>query len=162
MSVWEALFAEQRVAILDGGLATELERAGFDLGHRLWSAKVLVTHPQAITEVHRAYLEAGADCIVTASYQASSVGLPWDGVGLEAVLDRAVALACEARDAFDATRPPDRVRPLVAASIGPYGAALADGSEYRGDYGLTRSELRAFHAPRFRHLAASPRGSPGL
>lgn len=154
-------FAGQGYFVLDGGLATELEARGYDLNDPLWSAKVLLEDPDAIREVHRAYLEAGADCISTATYQASLPGLlarGLDGTQSEELLRAAVDLAVVERDRFWSTHGDghtDRLRPLVAASVGPYGAYLADGSEYSGVYGLSRAELRSFHEERWRILASS-------
>lgn len=147
--------------MIDGGLATELEEMGHDLNDPLWSARLLITHPEAIRNVHRSYLDAGADCLITASYQASVAGLMAQGASekdAKAVISRSVTLACEARDSFLETSGDNLrsgLRPIVAASIGPYGAALADGSEYRGDYGVSESDLRDFHRPRWEILAAS-------
>jgi homocysteine S-methyltransferase len=145
--------------VLDGGLATELERAGFDLDHPLWSARLLSRRPEAIAAVHRAYLEAGADCITTASYQATTVGFRRDrATAAEAVglLSRSVELALGVRDAFWAGHPGEagtgRPRPLVAASVGPYGAFRADGSEYTGAYDQDLEGLLEFHRERMRLL----------
>ena len=140
--------------LLDGGLASELERAGHDLNDPLWSARVLMEDPGAVEAVHRDFLEAGADCITTATYQATFQGLEARGLTApeaERLLLGAVELAVRVRDRFGAANP----RPLVAASIGPYGAYLADGSEYRGDYGLSRAALTAFHRRRWEVLARS-------
>jgi homocysteine S-methyltransferase len=142
---------QQGVLLLDGGLATELEARGLDLNDPLWSAKVLLEDPDVIRQVHIDYLRAGADCIVSASYQATLSRLQERGLTeAEAAenLRSAVRLAVEARDGFwsDPQNRPGRLRPLVAASVGPYGAYLADGSEYTGGYGLTSAELQAFHA----------------
>jgi homocysteine S-methyltransferase len=146
--------------ILDGGLATELESRGFDLNHPLWSARLLREAPEAIAAVHRAYLEAGADCIVSASYQATLDGFQREGLSRSAatgLLLLSVRLATDARDAFwaDAANRTGRKRPLVAASVGPYGAARADGSEYTGAYDRDEAGLRSFHRDRFELLAAS-------
>jgi len=155
--------------ILDGGLATELERRGHCLNDTLWSARLLLTNPGEIGAVHRAYLDAGADCITTASYQASIPGLVAEGLSethASQLIADSVAIACDARDAFVAGDKGDaflentsaglpRLRPLVAASAGPYGAYLADGSEYRGDYSVTRDDLQSFHEPRLQILAES-------
>jgi homocysteine S-methyltransferase len=146
--------------ILDGGLATELERAGFDLSHALWSAGLLREAPEAIAAVHRAYLEAGADCITSASYQATLPGFERVGATkaeAEALLRRSVDLALEAREAFwsEARSQARGPRPLVAASVGPYGAFLADGSEYTGAYDLDEAGLAAFHRERLRLLATA-------
>ncbi len=154
--------------ILDGAMATELEKDGADLNDDLWSARLLLDHPQAIAGVHRRYFEAGADCAITASYQATVSGFMERGLSAEdatALIARSVQLAVQERDAFwkgytDATPVQDaggqalasRPRPLVAASVGPYGAYLADGSEYRGDYGLSEQELYDFHYDRMRIL----------
>lgn len=150
--------------ILDGALATELEQRGCDLNDPLWSAKVLLEHPERIAEVHRDYFRAGADCAITASYQATIPGFMQRGLTREAAretLQRAVRLAIAARDAFwqDKAQHAGRPKPLVAASVGPYGAYLADGSEYRGDYTLKETELMDFHRPR---LAALLEAGPDL
>jgi homocysteine S-methyltransferase len=146
--------------VLDGGLATELEKAGLDLDHPLWSARVLLEAPEAITAVHRAYLEAGADCITTASYQASVVGFRRTGLSASDAVERlrrSVRLAREVREAFwaDPKNRAGRRAPLVAASLGPYGAYLANGAEYTGDYDIDERGLVVFHRERF-HLLAEP------
>ena len=152
--------ADNGVLVLDGGFATELETRGFVLDTRLWSAQLLLTNPEAVRDVHLAYLESGADCIITASYQASVAGLRARGMSeAEAaeVLMRSVELATEAREIFleNATDRDASPGPLVAGSIGPYGASLADGSEFIGHYGLSKPELRAFHIDRWDILASS-------
>ena len=145
------------VLLLDGGLGTELERRGHTQLGKLWSSALVRTNPAAIREVHHDYLEAGADCITTATFQASMPTLK--SVGLhpaeaEELLRDAVALAVRERDRF-LYRHPERLRPLVAASIGPYGAALCNGAEYTGNYHLSQREFRAFHADRWRVLCDS-------
>ena len=137
--------------VLDGGLATELARRGFDLSDALWSARLLADAPEAIEAVHRAYFEAGADVAITASYQASFEGFAARGFSrgdTERLLQRSVTLALAAREHV-ATRTPASTRAMwVAASVGPFGATLHDGSEYRGDYGLDEDALADFHRPR--------------
>ncbi len=150
----------QGALVLDGGLATALEARGCDLDDELWSARVLLEEPETVREVHRDFLAAGADCIATVTYQATFPGFRARGLSdreAEESLRRAVRLAVEARDAFwsDPANRVGRLQPLVAASIGPYGAFLADGSEYRGDYGIGDGELYAFHERRWRTLAAT-------
>lgn len=129
---------DRRVVVLDGGLATELERRGADLSSSLWSARLLRDDPGEIVDAHRAFVEAGAEVVTSASYQASFEGL---GDDAELLMRLSVRLAREAAPRW------------VAASIGPYGAMLADGSEYRGDYGLSVSELRLWHRRRLAVLA---------
>lgn len=140
--------------VLDGGLATLLEAHGHDLTSALWSARLLLEDPGAIGAAHREYFDAGAQVAITASYQASLPGFAAIGVGrsdAERALRRSVELARDAAQAAASTGPaPHR---WVAASVGPYGAALADGSEYRGDYGLTERQLRDWHRPRLEILA---------
>lgn len=152
------LASEQGFVVLDGGLATTLEARGFDLDDPLWSARILLEAPEAIRRVHLDFLEAGADCIVTASYQATLEGFRRRGLSAseaEDLLRRSVQLGLEARDAFwsEPDNRQGRLRPVVAASVGPYGAYLADGSEYTGDYDLDDEGLLAFHGPRWRILA---------
>jgi len=144
--------------ILDGGLATELESRGCDISGSLWSARVLRSAPQAIEQLHYDYYAAGADCAITASYQASYEGFA--GIGLDPdettrLLRLSVELARSARARYRQDHPEDRRELFVAASVGPYGAILHDGSEYRGDYGLTAAQLTAFHARRFEVLASA-------
>ena len=151
---------DQGFVVLDGGLATALEARGHALDARLWSARLLIDAPDAVRAVHRDYLEAGADCITTASYQASLAGFRSIGLSdaeFDDLLRRSVQLAIEARDAFWSREEVRRGRrePIVAASVGPYGAYLADGSEYDGRYGIGPEELYAFHRRRFEVLAST-------
>lgn len=142
---------------MDGGLSNELERLGYDLNHELWSAKLLSTDPEAIIKAHTNYLEAGAQCIITSSYQASIPGFMAMGhnrKAAEALILRTVQLAETATARFMVSRDTEK-RPLIAASIGPYGAYLSDGSEYRGNYGVSDDVLRAFHLPRLEILDGS-------
>ncbi|MEE9132947.1 MAG: homocysteine S-methyltransferase [Gemmatimonadota bacterium] len=156
----ERFLQHQGIVVLDGGLATALEAHGYDLDDELWSAKVLLEEPDLIRQVHLDFLEAGADCITTSSYQATLRGFSKRGLsdveGVE-LLRRSVRLAVEAREAFwsEADNRRGRLRPLVAASAGPYGAYLADGSEYTGLYTIDDDDLYAFHQSRWRVLADS-------
>jgi len=143
--------------IIDGALATELERRGCDLEDDLWSAKILLEQPEFIKQVHLDYFTAGADCATTASYQATIEGFTKRGLDegeAAALIQKSVKLAIEARDEFwtDESNHAGRSKPFVAASVGPYGAFLADGSEYRGNYGLTEKELMDFHRRRMKAL----------
>jgi homocysteine S-methyltransferase len=149
MSGGLAAMLERGPVVLDGGLATELERLGHDLGDSLWSARLLRDSPGDIEAVHRAYFEAGADVAISASYQASYQGFAAAGVDAEETT-RLLRLSVElARRARDAVRPDG----LVAASVGPYAAVLADGSEYTGDYGdVTAARLAEVHRPRIAAL----------
>jgi homocysteine S-methyltransferase len=135
--------------VLDGGLATLLEARGHDLSSDLWSARLLADDPDAIVRAHGEFFDAGAQVATTASYQASFDGFATLG------LDRAEAAALMRLSVNLARRARDQRRPdgWVAASVGPYGAYLADGSEYRGDYHLDVTALRAFHRPRLEVLA---------
>lgn len=143
------------VTVLDGGLSTALEDLGADLGSALWTARLLSDDPQLVVAAHRAYFAAGAQVAIAASYQASVpslVAAGFDADEAARLITSSVALARQARDEAPAA---EERRLLVAASVGPYGAVLADGSEYRGRYGLSASRLRDFHAPRLELLASS-------
>src|SRR4030095_10661563 len=147
----------QPALVIDGALATELERRGYDLKDDLWSAKILLEQPAAIKQLHYDYFQAGADCAITASYQATVEGYmkralnEQEAMGL---IQKSVRLAQEARNDFwsDETNRIGRLRPFIAASVGPYGAFLANGEEYVGNYGLTEQELMDFHRPRMQAL----------
>jgi homocysteine S-methyltransferase len=142
----------ERPVLIDGGLATTLELLGHDISGDLWSARLLVDDPGAIIEAHSAFFAAGSEVATTASYQATFDGFAAHGIDRQETADlmrRSVALAREA-SAQVTGRPT-----WVAASIGPYGAMLADGSEYHGRYGLSVAQLRDFHRPRIEVLAAA-------
>lgn len=139
----------RRPLVLDGGLSNQLEAAGHDLSDALWSARLLADDPGALVAAHRAYYEAGADIATTASYQATFEGFAQHGID---AVSTAELLRLSVESAREAAAEADR-EVWVAASAGPYGAMLADGSEYRGRYGLTVAELERFHRPRLEVLA---------
>ena len=143
---------DDAVLVADGGLATELEARGNDLSGSLWSARLLMEAPQEIRDAHLAFFRAGAVIATSASYQASFEGFAGCGLGAReaaGLMRRSVDLARSAR----AEMAGDGRERWVAASVGPYGAALADGSEYRGRYGRSVRELTAWHRPRLEVLA---------
>lgn len=147
--------------ILDGGLATELEASGFQLqGDPLWSARLLHTNPQAIKDVHYRFLQSGSDVITTATYQATIEGfVKYLGLRPEEaqqMMMSGVEVAKETVREFMSHSPEseDRREPLVAGSVGPYGAFLHDGSEYTGAYEdkMTLEELKDWHRPQIQCL----------
>ena len=134
--------------VLDGGLSTALEQQGADLGGALWTARLLGAEPDRIAAAHRAFFDAGARVATAASYQASVEGLVaagYDAAEARRLIVRSVEIALEVADEYPGS--------LVAASVGPYGAYLADGSEYTGRYGVPATRLRDFHGPRLELLA---------
>jgi homocysteine S-methyltransferase len=140
------------VRVIDGGLATELESLGASLDGPLWSAHVLEDEPEKVEAVHRAFIEAGAQCIATCSYQVSRMGYSECGLAPEradAALLKAVALARRVAAEFPARRV------LIAASLGPYGAALHNGGEYHGNYDCSHADLVRFHRQRIEVLAGA-------
>lgn len=163
MFLLDAYLKKAPFLVLDGAFSTELASLGFPLDRKLWSASAIYRDPAGVKKVHRLYLEAGADIIETSSYQASFEGFGEKGFTVEESRELfylSVALARQAvSEWLDSHDEAGRLFPLVAASVGPYGAFLADGSEYRGHYGLTEKELYAFHRPRIEALAA---GRPDL
>ncbi len=158
-SFFDNIIEKQGCVILDGALATELEKRGANLNHALWSAKLLIENPALIKQVHLDYLHAGADIITTSTYQASFDGFAKEGYSkkqTEDLMQLSITIARQAIDEFLLASPAlNREVPLVAASIGPYGAALADGSEYRGNYNVSIEKLMEFHKHRLDLLAKS-------
>src|SRR4051812_10955071 len=152
--------------VLDGGLATELERVGCDLASPLWSGEVLRMQPEKVLAVHRSYLEAGADCLLSASYQVSAIGFREIGLTTPAAeqaaavaIQESIALADQARREYaQLENNPDREprRIWVAGSLGAYGAALHNGAEFHGRYDVGRAELIAFHAERIKAMRDTP------
>ena len=150
------LLEEQGPLVVDGALATELEARGHDLSHPLWSGKTLKEDPEAIKQVHLDYFLAGADIAITASYQATTQGLK-DHFQIEEdeakdLIRLSVRLAQEAKNEAAKHGVDNILNLLVAGSVGPYGAYLANGSEYRGDYHLSAAQFQAFHRPRIEAL----------
>jgi homocysteine S-methyltransferase len=142
------------VTVLDGGMSNALEDRGHDLSSALWTARLLSEEPAEIAAVHRAYFDAGAQVATTASYQASVPGFVsagFDRATAEDLVRRSVLVAREVRDELAA----DGTQRWVAASVGPSGAYLADGSEYRGRYGISAEALRDFHLPRLELRASA-------
>ncbi len=143
------------IHVIDGGLATELEYAGARIDGPLWSAHVLEDEPEKLLAAHRAYIQAGAECIATCSYQVSRMGYAELGLTAEqadAALLRSVELARSVAAEF-----PER-RVLVAGSLGPYGAALHNGGEYHGNYDCSHDSLVRFHRERIA-IFANARGT---
>jgi len=149
------LLQRAKPVLIDGGLATQCEAMGCDIDNALWSAILLQSNPRALVDAHRAFLDAGAEIIATASYQASRNGfmaLGLSGADADGLIVSSVKLAEQARDEFLRDNPDVDRAPLIAASIGPFGAALHDASEYTGQYGVTEKELREFHSGRLELL----------
>jgi homocysteine S-methyltransferase len=155
MSLFEQALAQHTTILLDGGLATELEAQGQEISSSLWSASLLKTNPEAIIKAHLAYLRAGAQCIISASYQASRNGFIALGLSetdADALITSSVTLAQKARDIYLAENPLLSYTPMIAASVGPFGATLHDGSEYYGKYEIDQPGLRHFHRERLQLL----------
>ena len=148
------LLNQKNFIIVDGALASELQRRGCDLNDSLWSAKVLFEQPELIQQVHYDYFKAGADCAITASYQATPLGFSKKGINLNdsiALIQKSVELAQQAKQQYLS----ELVLPkplLIAGSVGPYGAYLADGSEYTGAYQLSEEAFMEFHYVRIKAL----------
>ena len=159
MGKFKDLLDKQEIIILDGALGTELESQGYDVSGKLWSAQYLLDQSQIIQDVHESYVRAGSDIITTSSYQASipafiEAGLtPEKGYNL---LKETVFLAQKAiENVWQELSPEEqqqRPYPLIAGSVGPYAAYLANGSEYTGGYQLSEEEFRDFHRPRIQAL----------
>ena len=149
----ENIIKENKIMVIDGSMSTPLENRGVSLNSKLWTAKILAEQPELIKQVHKNYFKAGADCGITCSYQASIPGLMENGYTLEEaenLIRSAVKIFCEARDEWweEEGREARRAWPLCLGAAGPYGAYLADGSEYRGNYGITDEQLKEFHKRR--------------
>lgn len=147
-SPWQVLFGDGPV-VIDGGLSTQLERLGQDTSGLLWTGRVLLESPGAVTRAHADFVDAGAGVVITASYQVSRRGFTAAGMTADEA-DAALRASVAAARTATAGR-----RARVAASVGPYGAILHDGSEYRGGYGLSRRELTDFHRERIDVLASA-------
>ena len=153
-----AALERERPLIIDGGLSTQLEAQGCDISNALWSASLLLDEPRAIVAASRAFLDAGAECIATVSYQASREGFAKRDLSTDEadrLMELSVELALQARDGFLGAHPDTALTPLIAGSIGPYGAVRHDGSEYHGHYGVSAEVLQEFHAARLRLFDAS-------
>ncbi|MCL1631481.1 homocysteine S-methyltransferase [Sporolactobacillus sp. CPB3-1] len=153
------LLAQCSPIILDGAMATEIEKQGISIDSELWSAAIINEKPETIKKVHLDYFRAGADVATTNTYQATVQGFQQSGYTeqeAERFITEAVRIAIDARTVFWSDLPPEgrsaRPYPLIAGSVGPYGAYLADGSEYTGGYALNAAGYRQFHVPRMQLL----------
>lgn len=154
---FDAALDQAGILVIDGSMSTALEQMGCDLNDSLWTAKVLAEQPDLVRQVHENYFRAGADCGITCSYQATIPGLMAHGYTqgeAEDLIRRSVELFRQARENWWQAegKAAGRVFPLCLAGIGPYGAYLADGSEYRGRYGVSADTLRDFHRRRMELL----------
>ena len=159
MGAFKDLLEKQEIIILDGALGTELETRGYDVSGQLWSAKYLLENPQILQDLHEAYVQAGSDIITTSSYQASIPAFVEAGLSPEKayeLLKKTVFLAQVAVKniwkSLSLDEQEQRSYPLIAGSVGPYAAYLADGSEYTGSYHLSEEEFKDFHRPRIQAL----------
>ncbi|KAK8847551.1 hypothetical protein IAR55_005410 [Kwoniella newhampshirensis] len=120
----------RRILVLDGGMGTTLETLGFDVNTPLWGSELLSSDPDAIRDIHKRYLAAGADIIETATYQLTPGNL-------------CQRLSCSEEQAAQILRVGVDVphsatlslaRGRVALSFGPFGSTLSPGQEYGGLY----------------------------
>lgn len=159
MNIFNQILQKQKAIIIDGALGTQIQKNGHNVNDSLWSAKFLDENPDLIKEVHLQYLEAGADILISSSYQASIEGFLKKGFSEEKAIELlklSIFIAKETRDDFFKTsNQKNRIKPLIAASIGPYGAYLADGSEYSGNYNINNDELKKFHKRRLEILTST-------
>lgn len=143
-----------KLHVLDGSLAAALEEQGVKNESELWTAQALSANIEAVYDAHYSYLAAGAQMILTDTYQANLQAFEKAGYSkqqAENLVGMAVLVAQKARDDYEEQT---GKHALVAASIGPYGAYLADGSEYRGDYLLNDAQYLNFHLPRLTAILA--------
>lgn len=148
---------EAKVLVIDGSMSTALESLGCNLNDSLWTAKALSECPDLVRQVHYNYFQAGADCGITDSYQATIPGLMEKGFSLgeaERLITLSVKLFLEALNEWweNEGKESGRAFPLCLGAVGPYGAYLADGSEYRGNYNVSDGVLRDFHRRRMELL----------
>lgn len=139
MSAFLDALREEPVLVLDGGLSTALEQQGHTVGGLLWTARLVLDDPDAVVRAHRSFVEAGADVVITSSYQASEAGFVGAGAS-PAEARRALASTTELARRSGAR--------FVAASVGPFGALLGDGSEYHGRYDASWDDVRRMHRER--------------
>ena len=148
-------FLTNHTVVLDGAMSTPLERLGADTNNDLWTAKALIDNEELVYEVHKMYFEAGADLIITDTYQANVQAFEKVGYSEKEarnLIKKAVKIAQKARDDYENKTGKHN---YIAGTIGPYGAYLANGSEYRGDYELSAEEYQQFHLPRIEELVTT-------
>lgn len=159
-TTFETVLQQTGTMIVDGSMGSELEALGCNLSDSLWTAKVLAEQPEKVWQVHTNYFKAGADCAISASYQATIPGLTKKGYTVaeaEKIIASSVEILCKAREDWWLAegKAAGRAYPLATAAVGPYGAYLADGSEYRGNYGVSDAVLHDFHQRRMEVLMAA-------
>lgn len=146
---------DTKILVSDGGMGTEIEKLNIIKNPELWSSDALINHPNAIYKIHQAYLKSGANILTTATYQANPIFLKAQHAILSnghTLIGRAVDIVKKVKTDFVNANPFEQ-QPLIAGSVGPYGAYLNDGSEYTGNYDLTIDTLKKFHYPHLKLLA---------
>lgn len=175
LSSSRALFKNNRVTVVDGGMGTELGKC-LDLEKlhpHLWSTGALLGDAtrQLVANVHASFIAAGAQMIVTATYQLSSQSLaesapPEKYNSVAAVVELAIQTAKNAR-ANNKNSGGSNATVMIAGSIGPIGSTIAGGKEYTGDYSSigigdqnldesASAKMAAYHAERLTALLSSP------
>ena len=136
---------------LDGGLSTALENNGNKLTTSLWTGELIRTNPAQITKAHLDFINAGAQIIITSSYQLSYTGCGARGWSEDETNQALIASTLLAKNAVIESGKDVK----LAASVGPYGASLADGSEYKGNYAVSKQVLKDFHGKRLEILIST-------
>lgn len=156
VSLYDRILNESRPLLLDGGTGTELEKRGVDVNHKLWSGIALINQPDTLEKLHYDYYSSGSDAILTATYQLCDANLKDIGVNAESVYSKAVEVSKKAKDAINKEDSSSKPRYIIG-SVGPYGASLADGSEYTGKYlpDVDERKLAEFHYGRLKYLLLS-------
>jgi len=142
-------FVRDPFTVIDGGLSTALELLGADMSGPLWTAQTVIDDPALLERAHRSFVEAGADIIATASYQCGTKQLEAIGMSAKEARDVLALTTMIARRAVEGTSV------AVAASVGPFGASLANGSEYTGRYGVERQVVEDYHREKLAILVDS-------
>ncbi|WP_220738596.1 homocysteine S-methyltransferase [Leuconostoc miyukkimchii] len=151
MTQFNELLVKDKTIILDGGFGSELEKRAIDLDNNLWSASALIQSPDTVKEIHQDYLNSGAEILITDTYQANPKTFTNAGISEEQAFQLIDVAVQQAKAAIKASHN----SAVVAGSVGPYGAFLANGAEYTGDYSLSSAEYKAFHRPQIARLIAN-------
>jgi S-methylmethionine-dependent homocysteine/selenocysteine methylase len=142
-------FVREPFTVIDGGLSTALELLGADLGGPLWTAQTVIDNPVLLEQAHRSFVTAGADIIATASYQCGTKQFKSIGLSAKEARDALASTTSIARRAVEGTSV------AVAASVGPFGASQANGSEYTGRYGVEWQVVEDYHREKLQILVDS-------
>ena len=133
----------KKIKLLDGSMSFPMEQLGYNLKNKLWTGKALINNPDLIKDIHKGYIDAGADFISTSTYQISFDRLKnmgYQSEEIKKIFQKSVDIV---KDAIEESKLKKEIK--IVGSFGPYASYDPEASEYIGEYDSTDIEIKKFH-----------------